>query len=79
MKTSTMTVKGQVTIPKEFRDAFGWKAGDPVGFVQEDDGVHIVRAERRGRGRDVVEGLKRARWNRKLSTDRLMAMTRGKP
>jgi AbrB family looped-hinge helix DNA binding protein len=73
-----MTVKGQVTVPKGLRDAFGWKAGDAVAFVQDDDGVRIVSADRRGRGRDVVESLKRARWNRKLSTDRLMAMTRGK-
>jgi len=64
MKTSTMTVKGQVTVPKELRDAFGWKVGDEVAFLREKDGVKIVRAERQRRGR-------------KLTTDRLMAMTRG--
>ena len=46
MKTSTMTVKGQVTVPKELRDAFGWKVGDEVAFLREKDGVKIVRAER---------------------------------
>jgi len=77
MKTSTMTVKGQVTVPKELRDAFGWKPGDDVGFVRETDGVKIVRPRRRrGRGATVVERLKRANWNRNLSTERLMALTR---
>jgi len=77
MKTSTMTVKGQVTVPKELRDAFGWKVGDEVAFLREKDGVKIVRAGRQRRGRAIVERLKGASWNRKLTTDRLMAMTRG--
>src|SRR2546429_431253 len=49
MKTSTMTVKGQVTVPKELRDAFGWKVGDEVAFLREKDGVKFVRAEARVR------------------------------
>ncbi|TMA65065.1 MAG: AbrB/MazE/SpoVT family DNA-binding domain-containing protein [Deltaproteobacteria bacterium] len=77
MKTSTMTVKGQVTVPKELRDAFGWKVGDEVAFLREKDGVKIVRAERQRQGRAIVERLKGASWNRKLTTDRLMVMTRG--
>ena len=78
MKTSTMTVKGQVTVPKEFRDAFGWKAGDAVGFLPEKDGVKIVRARRRRKGHEVVERLRLAPWNRKLGTERLMTLTRGR-
>lgn len=73
-----MTVKGQVTVPKDLRDAFGWKVGDEVAFLREDDGVKIIRAPRRRRGRIIVERLKRAPWNQRLSTDRLMALTRGK-
>jgi AbrB family looped-hinge helix DNA binding protein len=78
MKTSTMTVKGQVTVPKRLRDAFGWKVGDEVAFLREEDGVKIIRAPRRRRGRAIVERLKQAPWNRKLTTESLMAMTRGK-
>ena len=78
MKTSTMTVKGQVTVPKDLRDAFGWRVGDEVAFLREEDGVKIIRAPRRRRGRALVERLKRAPWNPKLSTRRLMAVTRGK-
>lgn len=78
MKTSRITVKGQVTVPKELRDAFGWKAGDQVTFLREPDGVKLVRAARRGRGKRIVERLRRANWDRRLSTERLMAMTRGR-
>jgi antitoxin PrlF len=78
MKTSTMTVKGQVTVPKDLRDAFGWRVGDEVAFLREKDGVKIVRAPRRRQGRSIVERLKQAPWNKRLTTDRLMAMTRGK-
>lgn len=78
MKTSTLTIKGQVTVPKELRDKFGWKSGERVAFVMESDGVKLVRATRSGRGAKVVEQLKRTTWNRKISTDRLMALTRGR-
>src|SRR2546425_12261658 len=77
MKTSTMTVKGQVTVPKELRDAFGWKVGDEVAFLREKDGVKIVRAERQRRGRALVGPLKGASWERKRTAPPLIAMTRG--
>jgi antitoxin PrlF len=77
MKTSTITVKGQVTVPKQLRDAFGWKPGDRVEFQRESDGVKLVQVTRRGRGARVVNLLKRATWNRRLTADRLMALTRG--
>lgn len=77
MKTSTLTVKGQVTVPKELRDAFGWEPGDRVAFVLEEDGVKIVSCAPGGRGREVVARLRGARWASDLSTDRLLALTRG--
>ena len=57
-----MTVKGQVTVPKELRDAFGWRAGDEVEFVREKDGVKILSVKERRRGQDVVERLRQAAW-----------------
>lgn len=47
MQTSTVTTKGQVTIPVELRKRLGLRPGDQVGFVVEDDGVRLVRRERR--------------------------------
>jgi AbrB family looped-hinge helix DNA binding protein len=77
MKTTTMTVKGQVTVPKVLRDALGWAAGEEMAFRREKDGVRIVSVGRRSRGRAAVERLKQAPWNAKLTTARLMALTRG--
>lgn len=37
MTQTTVTVKGQVTIPKEVRDGLGIKTGDKVAFVFEGD------------------------------------------
>ncbi len=73
-----MTVKGQVTVPKEFRDALGLRPGDEVEFVPEPGGVKLMRARRRRKGEEVVERLRRAPWDRKLTTERLMALTRGR-
>ena len=77
MKTSTITVKGQVTVPKELRDAYGWKPGDRVGFLGEADGVKIVFSRGKSTGQETVDRLRKARWRKGLSTDALMAMTRG--
>jgi len=77
MKTSTITVKGQVTVPKELRDAYGWKPGDRVGFLGETDGVKIVFSRSKPTGRETVDRLRKARWREGSSTDALIAMTRG--
>jgi AbrB family looped-hinge helix DNA binding protein len=47
MKTSTMTVKGQVTIPLEIRRRLGVKPGDRIRFRELDAGVVIDRQEDR--------------------------------
>ena len=39
VSTSTITRKGQVTIPKEIRDSLGIREGDRVFFVQRGDEV----------------------------------------
>jgi AbrB family looped-hinge helix DNA binding protein len=37
-----VTIKGQVTIPKEIRDHLGIGPGSEVEFVPTDDGVRVV-------------------------------------
>ena len=40
---TTLTSKGQVTIPKKVRDAVGLKPGDHVDFVVGDSGDVVLR------------------------------------
>lgn len=44
MPTTTLTSKGQVTIPKPVRDFLRLKPGDRLDFVIGDDGRVLVRA-----------------------------------
>ena len=43
MPTTTITSKGQVTIPKEIREHLRVKSGDRVDFVVDDSGRVIVQ------------------------------------
>jgi antitoxin PrlF len=46
MPTSTLTTKGQITVPKLVREMLRLETGDTVDFVVADDGRIYVRAER---------------------------------
>jgi len=43
MTTSTMTTKGQVTIPLDVRQRLGLDAGDRIEFVEIEDGVFAIK------------------------------------
>lgn len=58
MSTATLTSKGQLTLPKDVRDALGLKAGDKVEF-QQVNGEFIVRPRNRD-ARDLAGILYRA-------------------
>lgn len=47
MPTATVTSKGQITIPREVREALGIEAGDRVEFVAQERGVYKVVAATR--------------------------------
>ena len=47
MATATITSKGQITIPKEVREALGVEAGDRVEFVAQAAGGYTVVAATR--------------------------------
>lgn len=44
-ESTTMTSKGQVTIPKEIRKTLGLKPGDRVIFEKEENGVVLKPAK----------------------------------
>ena len=72
-------MKGQVTIPKPVRDHLGLRPGDRVAFDVDAEGAVVLRkavAEPEARGRSVHP----ASWDARtagLTTDEIMAMTRG--
>lgn len=45
MYSSSLTIKGQVTIPIDIRNQLGLKPGDKVGLVIEDNHVVLFRKE----------------------------------
>lgn len=40
---TTMTIKGQVTVPREIRDRLGLKSGDKMAFTLLSDGTVVMR------------------------------------
>lgn len=76
--TTTLTSKGQVTIPKQIRDALGMVPGCSVQFAVNRDGdvvIHKVGA-RNSRKPDRFEAA-RGKADVKWRTDDLMALLRG--
>lgn len=47
MAETTLTSKGQVTVPREIRDRLGLMSGDKLAFTLLSDGTVIVRAKTR--------------------------------
>lgn len=68
---STVTAKGQVTIPAELRRKLGLRPGDQVTFVSEGDRVVLLRQETRA---EAIFGLIRA--DRSVSLDDMDAAIR---
>jgi AbrB family looped-hinge helix DNA binding protein len=74
-----MTSKGQVTIPQAIRERLGLLPWTDVEFELDGDSVRIrKRTGSGGRGRRLVDAMRRApRPKPGLTTDQLMALTRG--
>ena len=71
--------KGQVTIPVEIREKTGWLPGTEVDFRLDGATVHMFKArapKRETRGQEIVRRL-RGSATVKMSTDKIMALTRG--
>lgn len=74
---TTLTTKGQVTIPKPIRDRLGLGPGSLVEFEIAPDGrVILSKADRTAPARSRFERL-RGRATAGLTTDQIMALTRG--
>ena len=47
MSETTLTSKGQVTVPREIRDRLGLASGDKLAFTLLSDGTVVMRAKTR--------------------------------
>jgi AbrB family looped-hinge helix DNA binding protein len=43
----TLTARGQITLPKKFRESFGLEPGSKIAFSQLSDGTVVVRIKHR--------------------------------
>lgn len=74
--TTTVTAKGQVTIPKPVRDLLGIVPGSKVDFRRAADGtVVLTRADKKPPASRFAK--LRGHAGKGLDTDSIMALTRG--
>ena len=75
-----ITTKGQVTIPVEIREKLGLLPNTEVEFEVVGKAVRMRKVRRAGgtgrRGKSIVERL-RGRGSVRLTTDEILALTRG--
>lgn len=74
---TTVTSKGQVTIPKKVRDFLGIEAGSSVDFEVTDAGV-MLRPRRTRPHRQSRFAKLRGTATVKMGTEEIMALTRGR-
>ena len=76
---TTVTSKGQVTIPKRMRDLLGIQPGSAVDFELTPAGEVVLRhGKRKIRQPKSRFAQLRGLATVKMSTDQIMALTRGK-
>ena len=75
-----ITSKGQVTIPQAIREQAGLLPSTEIEFVLDGGAVRIVKAasvKRASRGARAVRRLRQHAGQVRMSTDEIMALTRG--
>ena len=73
-----ITSKGQVTIPLEIRRRAGLAPHMEVEFLFENGNIVVRKAkEQSSRGERAVDRLRRGRPRTNLTTDEILALTRG--
>ena len=71
-----VTIKGKVTIPQKIREKLGITPAVEVDFIEEKDRIYLVK--RKGEPQKTYKFRKlRGIANVKMTTDEIMALTRG--
>jgi len=73
-----ITSKGQITIPQEFRERFGFLPHTEVEFMEEGGALRLVRKkDASGRGSVILGHMRQHPGTTERSTDQILNMTRG--
>jgi len=70
-----ITSKGQITIPKIFRDALGLLPHTDVEFERVGDELRVRKAKESTRGKNLLEAMA-GKSTISMSTDEIMKLTR---
>jgi AbrB family looped-hinge helix DNA binding protein len=71
-----ITSKGQITIPKAFREALGLLPHTDVEFERVGDELRIRKAKESVRGKNLLQAMA-GKSDISMSTDEIMQLTRG--
>ena len=71
-----ITSKGQITIPKAFREALGLLPHTDVEFEMVGDELRIKKAKKSVRGKNLIQAMA-GKSDISMSTDEIMQLTRG--
>lgn len=75
-----ITIKGQVTIPNEFRIKYGLLPHTEVEFTEIEGRLCLMkvrRTKKESRGQRIIRRMQSAKVNRNMTTDEILALTRG--
>lgn len=73
-----ITSKGQVTIPQAIRERLGLLPHTEVQFIEEKGRLYLCPgSDQPSRGEEAITRLRQARTRTRMSTDELLALTRG--
>jgi len=71
-----VTTKGQVTIPQEIREKLGITPAVEIDFIEEKNRIYLMKREGQTK-KSFRFGKLRGAANVKMTTDEIMALTRG--
>lgn len=72
-----ITQKGQVTIPENIRKKYGFSPHSEIDFKEEKGKIYIVLIKKKSQSAAIINRL-RGSATVKMTTDEIMALTRGK-